>query len=263
MISMFTAVRSFASIVIALTCLKPAHAQFLVVSAKIESTSWPVNSSGDRTEHQRTYTTKCISGTNQWCIEDDGPLNAKESWWCTGTNIVQRTIITKEAPEHTEPGLRGTLMPGPPFHVGDSFAKTYRMSERQPLTGIPNLVWLALCSGSFLKVEGRCLLPPFPTQASSQVTTDKTETFGDALGLPKRVEIYSPQNQLICVYEVQQSTNFSGLNVPLQFEFSQFEAKGSNDTERIYHALGTVLSLRLESELRVPSDLRKNSEPNE
>jgi hypothetical protein len=253
MINAATKVGTFALFVSALSCLQPVHAQFLEVSAKIEGTAWSLNSSGRRTEHRRTCATKCVFGTNLWCIDCDYLLNAKETWWCTGTNIIQRTVNTKEGPEHAG----AAFAPGPPLHIGDTFVTDHRASEPQPLTGIPNLTWLAFCSGSFLKAESRRLLRPFPTQALSGATADNTETFGDALGLPKRVEIYSPQNELICVYEVRQSTNFSEWNVPLQFEFTQFEARGSKGPQRYYHALGTVLSVRPGTEPRIPPDLRK------
>jgi hypothetical protein len=251
-----TKARSIALLVSALFWLQPVHAQYVEVSATIEGTSWPFSSSGQRAEHRRTYTTRCIFGTDLWFIEDDGPLNAKETWWCTGTNIIQRTVITMESPEHAgAPFLPGPR--GPPLHIGDTFVTVHRASEAKPLTGIPNLTWLAFCSGSFLKAENRRLLPPFSAQGISGTTSDKTETFRDALGLPNRVEIYSPNDELICVYEVRQSTNFSGWNVPLQFEFTQFEARGSKAPERYYHALGTVRSVRYGTEPRIPSDLRE------
>lgn len=253
-----TKVWSFALLVAAFSCRQPVHAQYVEVSARIEGISWPFNSSGRRVEHRRTCTVKCAFGTNLWRIEDDGPLNARETWWCTGTNIIQRTVITKETRESAENprgAVKFSLVSGPPLHIGETSVTIHGASEAQPLYGIADLTWLAFCSGSFLKAENRRLLPPYPAQGLSEATSDKTEIFGDALGLPKRVEIYSPEKVLICVYEVQQSTNFSGWNVPLQFEFTQFQIRGRKAPERWFHALGTVLSVQHGTKPQVPSNM--------
>lgn len=231
-------------------------AQYVEVSAQIEGTSWPYSPLGEKTEHRRSYTTRCIFGTNLWCIEDDFPLNAKETWWSTGTNIIKYTLITKELPQPGKERQTIGALPGPPLHNGDRFTRFYGPSSPQPLTGTANLTWLAFCSGPFLKAEGRRLAPPFGRDRSA---SDRTQLLDEALGLPKGVEIYSPEKELVCVYEVRQSTNFLGWTIPLQFEFTQYRARGHESPSPWFHALATVTSIQRGTEPQVPSEVMENA----
>jgi hypothetical protein len=225
-------------------------AQYVEVSARIEGTSWPYSPSGEKTEHRRSYTTRCIFGTNLWCIEDDFPLNAKRTWWCTGTNIIGDTLITKDTPERAVPDPLG-----PPPRLGERHTAVYGPTSSQPLDGTANLTWLAFCSGAFLKVEGRRLTPPFPAPSAS----DHTQLLDGPPGLPKRVEIYSPEKELVCVYEVRQSTNFLAWTIPLQFEFTQYRARGHESPSPAFHAVATVTSIQRGTEPRVPPDVMENA----
>src|SRR5690349_8533482 len=86
-----------------LSCLMLAHercsAQFVEVSFQIEVTSSPRDPSKQRIALRLAHDGRCVFGTNLWMIEGEFLRNAKETWWCTGTNLIQRTVITAEPPE--------------------------------------------------------------------------------------------------------------------------------------------------------------------
>ncbi len=217
--------------------------QYLDATFQIEGSFWPLHS-GEKTEHRKTYTGHCVFGTNEWLIEGEFTTNAKEIWWCTGTNIITRTLITKDVPE--PPATVG----GPVImirHAGEQFSGGFGPGGTEPLTGLVNVCWLAFCSGSFLKAEGHSIMPPFPTARSPNAYSDKTQVFPDELGLPKRVEVYELDKDPACLYQVLQSTNFSGWMVPTRFELTQYR-----HSKPWWRVTVTVMALRESTEPRIP-----------
>jgi hypothetical protein len=80
--------------------------------------------------------------------------------------------------------------------------------------------WLAICSGSYLKREGREIFPPAFTwkfEIWPSFAPDRTIVFEDALGLPKRVDLSTTNGQPVFVYRVSKSTNMLGWEFPLEF----------------------------------------------
>jgi hypothetical protein len=230
-------------------------AQFVEVSMQIEGTSWALNSAGQLAEHRRTNSVRCVFGTNDWLIEGEFTRNSKETWWCIGTNIFKEVLVTKDVPE-SEP-QRSTLVraPGAPLHVGDRFTTIYSPSGAQPLHGIAELTWLAFCSGSFLNAKGRTILPPFTMGTKENDYSDNTELFEDALALPRRIEIHNRRKEVVCTYEVRQSTNFAGWNVPIRFEITQ-----NDPTRRVkpfWQGSATVTSIQRATQPSAPPDLMK------
>jgi hypothetical protein len=232
-------------------------AQFVEVYLQIEGTSWPLDSSGQQSEHHRIYNARCVFGSSNWLIEGEFTLNAKETWWCTGTNIIKHTLITKELRESERQLSAFRSLAGPPLHVGERFTTIYGPSDRRPLHGIADVTWLAFCSGSFLKAEGRRILPPFTTGAKENDYSDKAQFFDDVLGLPKRVEIYSHEKELVSTYEVQQSTNFAGWIVPLRFELTQHNNSGKDSVKPFWRASAKVTSIQVATQPLVPPEVMK------
>jgi hypothetical protein len=230
-----------------LLATEDTSAQCVEVSFQVEATSWPLTS-GQGRERQKTYTGRCIFGTNGWLIEGEFSLNSKETWWCTGTNIFKNTVITKELPKREETFGLYAVTP----HVGERFSKMYGPSDSQPLDGIAYFSWLAFCSGSFLKSDGHRILPPFPSRENSGAYSDKTQLFHDALGLPERVELYCHDKDLVFVYRVLQSTNFSGWIVPVRFELTQNQSSDGETLKPRWRGSATVTCIRKSAEPLVP-----------
>lgn len=141
-----------------------------------------------------------------------------------------------------------------------------------------NIPWLAFCSGTYLKGEGR--LVPLVADMLRHTPdrfayTDRTETFDDALGLPKSVQLFSSRELferstvdfhsgwgdryldwdrrtaatleegiLALDYQVMASTNFLGWNIPLEFRISQKPRPHMQNGNALYEATGRVESLR-------------------
>lgn len=226
-----------------------AFAQYVEVSLGIDQTFWRLDPSGQLSEKRRTNSAQCVFGPNFWFIEGEFTLNGKQTWWCTASNIVTQTVITKQVPEFE----RRAMTLGIP-HVGEKFVRVYGPSDSFHLSGIGHVTWLAFCSGSFLMAEGRRVLPPFLTGTDDEGLTDSTQTFPDAFSLPKNMKIYRDKTNLVCVYEVQQSTNFAGGSVPAQFELTQYRDSGKGTMERWWRVMGTVTSMRETSRPPLPPE---------
>jgi hypothetical protein len=246
-----------------LSCLllvtERSPAQFVEVSLQIEGISWPQSSAAQQTENRRTYTARCVFGTNNWLIEGEFALNAKETWWCIGTNIIKHVLITKDPPKPEAQKPATGFVAGVPSHAGEQFTTIYTPSDARPISGIAEITWLAFCSGPFLKAEGRRILPPFPTGAKENDYTDKVELFDDALSLPKRIDIYRQDKDLVCSYKVQQSTNFAGWSFPVQFEITQYDQSGGGSVKPYFRASATVTSIQKATQPLVPPEVMKRA----
>jgi hypothetical protein len=88
------------------------------------------------------------------------------------------------------------------------------------------ICWLGFCSGPALKRDGRRI--PLPSDMWKEYfpdfsgTYDKTKVFEDGLGLPKHIEVFTEKGQLVFQYQVHQSTNVLGWNIPLEFYLVQY-----------------------------------------
>ncbi len=244
---------------------QPCAAQWLEVSLRVESVFPRMGTSGLETEHRRTNDVRCVFGANTWLIEGEFARNARTIWWCTGTNIIEHELITKEFEDHAEDSLpvgewrRFFRYP----RAGEQHTRLFKRSDRQPLARIEQLTWLAFCSTPFLKSDGRQLTPPIPDNGAGyrghgETFADKTGGFNDSLGLPERVELFQPKGGApFCVYNVLQSTNVVGWNVPIQFDFLQYRRAGPGAGRLVLRASGLVTSNSEAKEPVVPPDLVK------
>ncbi len=243
------------------------------LKAEIEVSEW-------RPRGVTTWSTvvHCVVGTNCWQMEGDFSQNARVTYWFTGTNILEHNVVTKRLPDEVlerlnRPGFVAAASP----EVGSQSTRVFASIDgnpgqpvRQPdrLTLVGRIAWLAFCSGSCLKREGRTIFPPsdlwkelVPTKGFS----DKTVTFGDSLGVPKTLDLYSSKGQPIVQYRVTSSTNILNWEFPLEFKIAQYcpaplpenawVTTGTNGWQLEFTARGRVTSAGVGAQPEVPSDV--------
>ena len=125
---------------------------------------------------------------------------------------------------------------------------------------LDKICWLAFCSGSFLKREGRHI--PLPSGLWKEYFhadefPDHTTTFNDGLGLPQSVTQYAKTNQTVLQYQVHQSTNLFGWNFPLQFFLVQYLPDRTNGWVAHLTAKGRVTAIGAGSKPEMPADVYK------
>ena len=266
------------------TCSAAAE-RFVELNTEIEIDDWSywifedtkgiVSRNGERPESifGRSTTTRFVVGTNSWMMEGDFYKNAKATRWFTGTNIIERSIITAPLPNP----LRITNFPvgiSPP--VGEERTKVQASADGNP--GRPVRVsdlfelrgkigWLAFCSGPALKRSGREIFPLDDLWKErclcSGVFTDMTAVFDDSLGLPKSMEIFTETGRLIFQYQVRQSTNVLGWNFPVEFYIVQYgpgpvQPPGSSRTnswEVHFTAKGRITNVNVREQPSIRAEL--------
>jgi len=257
-----------------------AHAEQLVeLTVKIESDDWSfqmlANRHGISADHSlepngildNARTLRCVIGTNSWVIEaEPGNLiqNVKETIWFTGTNIIAHNMLvpgmsTRRDPQ---PGTAiGTYPPG-----GERWTRVWeskdgnpgRTNEADVTPSLAKTCWLAFCSGSFLKQAGRKIPPPSDLWkeylSAPNGFPDQTTVFHDALGLPRSIEQFANTNQTLLQYQVHQSTNLFGWNIPLSFYLVQYNPSGTNGWQVHLTAKGQVTSIGPGKKIEIPPD---------
>jgi len=232
--------------------------QFVEIKAEIDINDWDFWLIRDR-RHRRedeppnifsksiypkSDTIRCVVGADTWLMEGAFVQNASVTQWFTGTNIIERTVITSEelnAETKHLAAITGAVVKDPP--IGSSHTRTYESDDGNPGRPIrvadllwlrSRIAWLAFCSGPVLKRSDRKIFPPSDlwkeTRAGfSYPFADKASVFEDGLGLPKRLTLYATNNQPVLEYQVAQSTNVMGWNFPLEFYLIQYVGHDTND----------------------------------
>lgn len=259
-------------------------AQFVEVTTELEIDGWSHwfrqdenNSSRRRGEATNSVFTKswqmrCVVGTNTWMIEHDLIVrNAKLTYWFTGSNIIERELATQAtSEEEIKRSLQTSGVRLSRRRIGDQDTAVYQTVDGNPgrppgsgdlldFQGI--ITWLAYCSGPALKREGRRI--PLPDNHwklhfhSTGDFSDKTICFEDGFGLPKRIELFTKQGQMILQYQVRQSTNVLGWNFPSEFYLVQYERRGprTNSFEVDFTAKGRVTAIGVGTEPRIPVEI--------
>jgi hypothetical protein len=262
------------TIIVLLLAVHRGAAQFVELNAEIETVTWDGHGKNPPSVNSFTYTARCVVGTNTWLIEGDFIRNAKATFWFTGTNIIERTVITHETPGATTQRLSkvsGFAMSSPP--VGRRNTRTFESADGNP--GRPvrvadllfepgRVAWLAYCSGSFLKRDGRHI--PLPRDLwkeylpPSWETWEKTTVFEDELGLPERLVLYTGSNQPVLQYRATLSTNVLGWTFPLEFYLAQYKPAGSNAWELDFTAKGKITVIGEGTEPQIPTEEPKSIE---
>jgi len=254
-----------------LLCLLPLYpvesgtAQFVELTSEIETFIWPFrDATGETTDNltSRTWTIRCVLGTNSWLIEGDFIANGKETWWFTGTNMIRHSVITQLPSKDMELYERNH---GRTYsHVGQEFTNIIESVDGNPgrpvrtvdlLTGpSARICWLAFCSGPCLKRVGRQIFPPSDLWkeliASPSGFRDQTIVFEDDMGLPSNMDLFTTKNQPVLQYRVLRSTNVLGWNFPLEFHLAQYRPASSNGWELHLTAMGKVTSVGVRTKVR-------------
>jgi hypothetical protein len=217
----------------------------------------------------------CVFGTNEWRIDNDYSQNGFNQRYFDGTNVFDRSQITKPAPAKINDLIFKKWGVTPiPFVVAKS---NLQINVQTTFGGHPfgnegvNLPWLVLCSGTYLKLKERLIPPSFgdlPNAVDAYAYYDKTKCFDDTLGLPQTLDLYTsdslhensvnqyfyrirgekPQHRegfgndiLKFHYEVKSYTNVSGWAVPMEFSFFQNDWRNGTWYLR-FRGTGKVLS---------------------
>jgi hypothetical protein len=239
-----------------LACFTPARAaQFVEVAADIELTIWHYQEeTGLPLKKSRTYSVRCVVGTNTWLIENHARTNVTESIWFVDGNIVRQTSYNQDSAP-VEPVYRT-------FRRGGRSASFVAAPDGYPSGDLfLNLPWFAFCSGPYLTRPGRAV--PLPTPAQDRAAfgfTGETTTFKDSLGLPKRAAFYTTQRQLKCEYQVQQSTNVLGWNFPTAFTVVQNEPDTFNQWHKQLTVSARVISIQPAQNPALPEEIRERLE---
>jgi hypothetical protein len=275
--------RRWAFMICVLLPLLCGAAQFVELTAEVEINDWDYwffcdrigkypGQEGVPSIFSQIQTRRCVVGKDTWMIESELP-RVKVSWWFTGTNIIEYTVVTKETPEAVlkkvnEAGrIAVTALP-----KGYRYARAYESVDGNP--GRPVRVadlmvsdtaagvsWLAFCSGPALKRAGRQIFPPSGFWKESSIPEwgwrDVTEVFQDGLGSPKSINLVSTNNQSIFRYQVRQTTNVVGWNFPLEFYGVQYQPTGTNNWKLHLTLRGRVTGIGVGSRPEIPEDVMK------
>lgn len=243
-------------------------ADYVEITIELNST-WR---SQTRTNHHGT-TARCIVGSNDWHISGDFLRNAKVDYWLVGTNVIEHRIITssmyieqaKDFVSEKILGQKPRLMAGSYPRAGETFTTIHPSPIGQPaFHGMEGVVWLAFCSGNYLKQVGRQIPMPIGPSSLGFGYSDKTVLFDDDFGLPRSVELFATNGTLVCEYKVLKATNYLGRTFPLEFQVIQrgqpaggrARSSGSQSDLR-----GRVTSIRLGKPPELPDEVRKKLEP--
>lgn len=235
-------------------------AEFVEISAEVETLGYRLGDTNSIANAKaRTVQVLCITGTNQWYLTND--FQEPEQWLFDGTNVwcrIQTPTLREKVVNKAWPSGDGHPM----GHFG------------------VNIPWLAFCSGTYLKREGRMI--PLPAAILRHCPdrfayADITTTFADGWGLPRSVDLFSskalflkshtdwdeehgfgnrytewkertaPKIQdgvLVFHYAVFESTNVLGRNFPTRFEFFQTGRQYEQDGNWFCHGTGRVNLIR-------------------
>ena len=196
---------------------------------------------------------RCTVGAEFSSFEIIGDFSAypHTTYWFLSNGVVQKIIASKPA-----------FTSG----VGEGWAAVFTSLESfienaAKRRGIDNVPWLAFCSGSFFQTAARRI--PLPIGVALPLRSvpsyfDTRSLFADTLGLPKRLELYTADKQLLCQYRVEHSTNLLGWNFPLKFSLMQYRL--NNEDQLVPHGLveGKVTSIDRTTEPQIPEDVLKD-----
>lgn len=265
---------------------EPIAAEFVKLTVELHIEDWSYWSLEDgRREEESTRNPESIFrkpsvvelvvGTNRWMMRSDFYRNADVTRWFLGSNIVEETVITRELPadEARRIGRTSRLATASP-PVGQKRRRVYQTKDGNP--GRPvrvedlmdlrgRICWLAFCSGPVLRQEGRRMYPPSDLWkqfvAAPDGFRDEPRVFGDELGLPRSLELFTPKEQLIFHYQVRQWTNFIGANIPLEFYAVQYYPQPTNQWEVQMLIKGKVTALEPGEEPRIPEAAAQSATP--
>jgi len=123
------------------------------------------------------------------------------------------------------------------------------------------ICWLAFCSGGCLKREGCRIFPPSDIWKETVAAftnpsgfADQTAVFEDRLGLPRTVDLYTTNQQVVLQYRTLLTTNVLGWDFPLDFCLAQYRPVGRKGWELDLTANGKITAIGLGSEPPIPAE---------
>jgi len=234
-------------------------AEFFELSAEIETFAYELgDTNAIANARPKLISVKCVTGATGWSIEHD--YEVRQVWLGDSTNVVMK-----------------------PEKFGATHADSAKMESRD---GLPlgefgvNMPWLAFCSGTYLKREGRAIALPCGILRHCPdrfAYTDVTTTFADELGLPRTVDLFTSKARFLAArtawdgehsfgdrytewnkktaanlqegllvfhYAVLESTNVLGRSFPLKFEFFQTGRPYEQMGNWYCQGIGRVKSIR-------------------
>jgi hypothetical protein len=275
--------RSGAWLLCLLFSLSQAAAQFVVLTAEMEITEW----GGPRRD---LWAVRCVVGTNSWQMEGEFLEGAKSSCWITGNRLIENNELSRPTTGQTLLNHKDEA-PGNSFAfaqvatpVGQRWTSKIQSNGGNPSKGVGEskhpdrltrngrIAWLAFCSSPCLKREGRHLFPPSDLWKelidAPQGFLDRTTVFGDTLGLPKSVNLYTATGQPVLQYRMISSTNVLGWEFPQEFCLAQYQPAYLPDSQRFstnsweldFTAKGKVTSIGVGTEPAIPPEVLQTLE---
>jgi hypothetical protein len=276
-------VQWLATLCVGLLSSQGQAAPFVEISAQIELTAYRSDQTNAEAKAKtRVISVVCITGTNLWHIETDWPQNSANKWFFDGTNVYESIRLTKPMPQEMQDRMKKAMgIPAVPFETVKSnlTINLWPSPDGHPLgDDTVNLPWLAFCSGTYLKREGRPI--PLPCDMLRHTPdrfaySDRTEVFPDAFGLPRSIDLFLSRSRYLSSIEdfykgwgsryldwmrhgvtnlqegaltfhylVTATTNFQSWTLPLRFEFYQEGRKFIQNGEWFKRGVGTLKSVR-------------------
>jgi hypothetical protein len=230
-------------------------------------------------EHDSPVSFVVTVGTNEWRVDNDFSQNAEVKWLFDGTNVFRSDHITKQSSLSTREAAKRIGLTPVPFEEEKTnlSIQVFVTPYGHPLGNLGvNVPWLAFCSGTYLKHAGRIIPPPVSVLQHSFdafAYSDKTETFDDEFGLPRKIDLFTSQslfktsatNRYLDVnpkyaakislplfpdsllkfhYEVTESTNFLGWHFPTRFEYYQNDYFEKGEWTMRSGGVGRVTAIR-------------------
>ena len=250
-----------------LFALQAGAAQFVELTAEVQSDHWDYNLFVDRLKRkdrgpvtglfQPCRTIRCVVGTNMWMMEDTNNDHVMQ-WWFTGTKFAHNAFsVDAQGRKRTE--LGGVFYsqssadgnPGRPGGVVDLMIADI----------VANFCWMAFCSPPTLKHEGRTIYPTSDLWKESSIYftgwKDKTTTFPDELGLPQSIDLVTTNKQQVFEYQAHRTTNFMGWTFPTEFFAVQYFGSSSNGWRVDLTMKGRITSIHEGTEPKVPEEVLK------
>lgn len=247
--------------------LAQAQPQFVKVTADVEVTWW-----SQQVAKPYLWNVQCVVGTNSWQMDGDFSGNSQVTYWFTGTNILEYSVVNRMIPDGAPFGAVNIRVsdsvdgnPGTLSACGPGGKRLEIGPDR--LCELGRIAWLAFCSGPCLKRQGRLIFPPYSDWkeliCAPSGFSDRTVVFPDTFGLPKSVNLYTMGGQPVFQYRTTSSTNFLGWEFPLEFQMAQYRPAfrpdarfviGNNGWELALTAKAKVTGIGLATGLRTPPE---------
>jgi hypothetical protein len=251
---------------------------YVEIIAQIETVIYVSGNTNDASGSVRKkISVACITGTNEWRIDNymDG---GEQKCLFDGTIVYLGMRTLSPEPGKTDRQIEPIKIS--PFDTGIAKrpgVKVRPSPDGRPWGGVEVAIpWLAFCSGAYLKRENRIIpLPVYPILdgPARYGYSDQTETFDDALGLPRSVELFTSaelyessvrqwcHDYFLDVskvklksglkdglrkfrYVVTESTNYQGWSFPVKFEYVGYEPGLGGVLVPVFMGQGSVTSIR-------------------